>query len=267
MKLLAGSYDNGSTVTDEQAILLSFQVRSREVYLTQRHDLNIPYGDAPREVFDWFYSSAPHQGTLIFIHGGYWQYCDKDDFAFIASVPLSLGFDVVLLEYTLAPSATLTEICQQIGVALEVICARAPQPVYLCGHSAGGHLAAYWQQHPGVRAVIAISGIFELDPLQTSAVNQRLHLTAQQIAALSPARDVPQVSKPVTLFYGADELPELIGQSLNYAFWLRENGVPVSRYEIAGANHFSILEALFSSGGALCRQLINHGEGNNAHYY
>lgn len=264
MKLLAGSYDNATTVADENAILLSFQSRSQQVYQQQRHEVDIPYGDAPREVFDWFYSDEEYKGTIIFLHGGYWQFCDKQDFSFIASTPLSLGFDVVLVEYTLAPDASLADICQQIGVALDAIAqrvkARGDKPVYLTGHSAGGHLAALWQHHPVVQAVFPISGIFELQPLLTSYVNQQLQLTTQQIVALSPARNIPASLKPMVLFYGVAELPELIGQSLHYYFALRGQGLSVSHYALPGANHYSVLDAVFAADGALHRHLLTDGD-------
>lgn len=271
MKLLAGNYDNGAVVEDEDAILRSFQSRSQQVYQRVRHERNIPYGSAPREVFDWLYSAEEHKGVVIFLHGGYWQFCNKDDFAFIAEVPLSLGFDVVLVEYTLAPAATLDGICRQIGVALDTIELREKQrgnkPLYLCGHSAGGHLAAYWQHHPCVQAVFPISGIFELEPLLDTYVNQQLRLTEQQIETLSPARNIPHSLTPMVLFYGAAELPELIGQSLYYYTALKEKGLPVSRHAVAGANHFNVLDALFAVGGALSRQLLKQGEIPDAHDY
>lgn len=269
MKLLTGSYDNGSTVEDENAILLSFQSQSRAVYQQERHQRDIPYGDSSREVFDWFYSAKTYQGTVIFLHGGYWQFCNKEDFAFIAKIPLSLGFDVVLVEYSLAPVATLADICQQVGVALDAIeprtKRRGSKPVYLSGHSAGGHLAACWQHHPCVQAVFAVSGIFELEPLLATYVNRQLQLTAQQIETLSPARHTPQSNKPMWLYYGADELPELIGQSLYYYAVMKERSLPISHYSVPGANHFSVMEALFAADGALCRQLLTHGETPDAY--
>ncbi|CAI1495033.1 alpha/beta hydrolase fold [Serratia quinivorans] len=264
MKLLAGSYDNGSTVDNEDEILTSFQTRSQAVYQQVRSERNIAYGDSPREVFDWLYSDKPHQGTLIFIHGGYWQFCSRDDFAFIATVPLALGFDVVLLEYTLAPQASLDDICRQTGAALNAIQQRLASnklaPVYLCGHSAGGHLASFWQHHPMVDAVLPISGIFELEPLLTTYVNRQLQLTQQQIARLSPARNIPDRIKPMTLFYGAAELPELIGQSRHYYAALQAKQLPVRLVAVDGANHYNVLDSLFARDGALIRQLTTTGK-------
>lgn len=263
MKQLAGSYDNGATVDNEDAILTSFQTRSAAIYHQAKHEKNIAYGESERETFDWLYSAKQHQGTLIFIHGGYWQCCDKADFAFIAAGPLALGFDVVLVEYALAPAVNLDAICRQVGAALDAIQRRLPphyaHPVHLCGHSAGGHLAAFWQRHALVDAVFPVSGLFELAPLQESYVNRALQLTARQIETLSPARHPPARSKPLTLYYGADELPELIGQSQHYHAALRQGGLPTDLVAVPGANHFTILDALFAADGALLRQLDHHG--------
>ncbi|RTF22066.1 alpha/beta hydrolase [Serratia marcescens] len=263
MKQLAGSYDNGAAVDNEDAILASFQTRSSAIYHQTKHEKNIAYGESERETMDWLYSAKQHQGTLIFIHGGYWQFCDKADFAFIAAGPLALGFDVVLVEYALAPAVNLDAICRQVGAALDAIQRRLPphyaHPVNLCGHSAGGHLAAFWQQHALVEAVFPISGLFELAPLQESYVNRALQLTARQIETLSPARHLPARSKPLTLYYGAAELPELIGQSQHYHAALRQRGLPAELVAVPGANHFTILDALFAADGALLRQLDHYG--------
>ena len=70
MKQLAGRYDNGATVDNEDAILASFQTRSAAIYHQTKHKKNIAYGESERETMDWLYSAKQHQGTLIFIHGG-----------------------------------------------------------------------------------------------------------------------------------------------------------------------------------------------------
>jgi arylformamidase len=100
----------------------------------------------------------------------------------------------MLVEYTLAPQTTLTEIHRQIGAALDAI-GRQPglcSPVYLSGHSAGGHLAACWQAHPVADAVLAISGIYELEPLLSTAVNRSLQLTPAEVNDLSPLRHLAE---------------------------------------------------------------------------
>jgi arylformamidase len=49
------------------------------------------------------------------LHGGYWQMNDKEPYAFLGEGLLPSGFNLVLLEYTLAPAARLDEIVARCG--------------------------------------------------------------------------------------------------------------------------------------------------------
>lgn len=260
MKLDGGSYNNAKTVRDETEILVGFQSRSQQVYQSNNSVRHIFYGEDAREKIDWFISSQPLRGTIIFIHGGYWQSCNKEDFAFIVTAPLHAGFDVMLIEYSLAPLVPLQKIHQQIGAALDVIYSLVDikMPVYLSGHSAGGHLAACWQTHPLVTATLAISGIFELSPLLATTINQQLQLTAEDVSQLSPLRHPPASPSAITLYYGTDELPELIAQSERYAQALSQHSVLVECVAVAGANHYTILDALFSTDGLILKSILNN---------
>jgi len=51
---------------------------------TRKPELDLRYGDTPRERLDFYASGKPKAPTLLFIHGGYWQMNDKEDFNFIA---------------------------------------------------------------------------------------------------------------------------------------------------------------------------------------
>src|SRR6516164_6203218 len=44
---------------------------------------------------------------LGFIHGGYWQMNDEENFAFFVEALLPLGINLAVIEYTLAPAARL----------------------------------------------------------------------------------------------------------------------------------------------------------------
>jgi hypothetical protein len=88
----------------------------------------------------------------------------------------------------------------EIGAALDWLAARGPAqgingPIVLSGWSAGGHLTAMCLRHPLVRAGLTISGLFELGPVRDTGLNERLRLTDQEIATLSPLR-LPVTRKP-----------------------------------------------------------------------
>lgn len=257
----AVSYNNSLAVSNSAALMSDLVARSHQVY--QRHQVkkDIRYGQSERQRLDWFTTDKDAKGTLIFIHGGYWQHCSKEDFAFIVSPLLDRGFDVILLEYTLAPECSLTQITQQIGEGLDFIRDELPvhQPVYLSGHSAGGHLTAYWQQHSLIGKSLAISGLFELAPLQKTALNENLQLTNDELAQLSPLRRIdtlqPSDAQSLVILYGANELPELVNQSIVYYKTLEQMKYNVQCIGVTGADHFTVLEHIFSANGDVIKIL------------
>ena len=63
-----------------------------------------------------------------------------------------------------------------------------------------------------VAAGLAISGVFELGPLRDTYLDEKLRLTDDEIAALSPLRQ-PAVQKTLAITYGTAELPPLVSDS------------------------------------------------------
>ena len=151
---LDAAYNNTKAIPDFAAVLAGFQSRSAELYETTVCQRDLRYGEQPRQRFDLFRSRDVNAPTLIFIHGGYWQSLSKEDVAFVAAGPLGHGFNVVLVEYTLAPQASMTQIVDEIGSLLDHLLANRDQlgighgPVCLSGHSAGGHLSLVHRSHP-----------------------------------------------------------------------------------------------------------------------
>ena len=112
--------------------------------------------------------------------------------------------------YTLTPDASLTQIVAELRQALDWLDAHRRQrgiagPLMLSGWSAGGHLAALLLDHPSIAAGCAISGVYELGPIRDTYLNEKVRLTDEEIATLSPLR-LPQSAKPLTITYGTREL-------------------------------------------------------------
>jgi acetyl esterase/lipase len=116
---LDAAYNNIRAVSDFQRIFADFQARSARFYQTTRCDRDIYYGAGPRERFDLTRSGAADAPTVIYIHGGYWQTLNKEDFAFAGQGSLELGYNVVFAEYTLAPQSSMTQMVQEIGRLLD----------------------------------------------------------------------------------------------------------------------------------------------------
>jgi arylformamidase len=93
-----------------------------------------------------------------------------------------------------------------------------------------------------VEAALAISGIFDLEPIRHCYLQEKLRLTVEEVQVQSPVHRLNHAGKPVHVVVGGHELPELRRQSAGYAARRKGLGLPVSTQEIAGLNHFSILE-------------------------
>src|SRR5215831_20350777 len=146
--------------------------------------LDLAYGDTPRERLDLFLAADPKGPTPGFIHGGYWQMNDKENFAFFAEALLPLGINLAVIEYTLAPGARLDRIVAEVRRSVRWLAEHlgeygaAPNRLYVSGHSAGGHLTAMTIPLAEVCGGIAISGIYDLEPIRLNYLNEKLGLDA-----------------------------------------------------------------------------------------
>ncbi|WP_323122017.1 alpha/beta hydrolase [Burkholderia alba] len=257
---LDAAYNNVAADPDFASTLARFRARSAALYAAHPVERDLAYGASPRERFDWLPCGLAAAPTFVFLHGGYWQHCDKEDFAFVASGPLARGFNVVLAEYTLAPHATMTRIVAEIGRLLDHLAAdparlgTAARPLCLSGHSAGGHLSALHRAHPAVAWALPISALVDLEPISLSWLDDTLGLSADEIARYSPIRAIGP-GAPTTVAVGAAELPELVRQSADYATACADAGEPAHYLPVAGLTHFSVLDDLADPAGALMSAL------------
>jgi len=258
---LDAAYNNSAAVVDSPDYLTRWRDRSARVRMRGNAVLDLRYGVRPRAALDFFSSGDAKAPLFVFIHGGYWQRNEKETFAFVAEGPMAHGIDVAVVGYTLAPEARLSEIVAEIREALTYLDRRADElgferdQMFIGGWSAGGHLTAAAADHPSVRGGIPISGIFDLEPIALNYLNDKLMLSSDEIARLSPLRHVGAGLPPLSLFVGGAELPELRRQSQAYAQAGRQRGAPVELSVLPGHHHFSILEE-WSRGGALTRELV-----------
>jgi arylformamidase len=243
---LDAAYNNSAAVANSAQIVAAWQRRS-DALKPQKVELR--YGGGERNRIDLFghRKGAP---LLVFIHGGYWQMRSRELFYFLAEGPLAHGIGVAFVGYTLAPQKRLDGIVAEVRAALEFL----DQPHVLAGWSAGGHLTAMVMDHPSVRAALAISGIYDLEPMRLCYVNDQLGLDQAEARRNSPVLR-PAPAKPLIVAYGEAELAELRRQSEQYARAVKAKLAPLE-----GHDHFTILEELASPSGrltALVRALVD----------
>lgn len=263
------AYNNREAVPGSGEIVAGWQVRSAATRRERLGVLDLEYGPRPRNRIDFFGAGAGAP-TLVFFHGGYWQSREKETFTFIAEGPLAIGVSVALVGYTLAPEATLDEIVAEAHSALDFLGSDMkslggdPNALWLGGWSAGAHIAAMSLTHPLVRGGLAISGIYDLEPIAHSYINDKLRLDADAARRNSPLLNLPQSALPLVIAVGGAELPMLCRQSADFAAARSARDLPGSFMELEGCHHFSILEQLNAPDGALTLALSDLVEGRTA---
>jgi acetyl esterase/lipase len=258
---LDAAYNNSAAVADSPAILAEWVARSARLAVERPQHLDLRYGAAERNRIDYF---AARQGgpVLIFIHGGYWQMRDKETFRFVAQGPLARGINVALVAYTLAPAKRLDGIVAEIRAAIRWLASHVedyggdPARLYLSGWSAGGHLTAMCLNEPFVKGGLAISGIYDLEPIRFSYVNEKLRLNEAEARRNSPLLNLPGHSPALMLACGGAELPELRRQTGEFAAARARAGLSGRLAVLPAHNHFTILEELAAPEGALTEMVM-----------
>jgi arylformamidase len=245
---LDAAYNNSAAVHNSSAMMDDFGAQSAVARTMLGAALGLRYGPAERNLIDYFPASQPRP-LVIFVHGGYWQMRAKESFSFIAKALVQRGLHVAVVGYTLAPNATLGGIAQEIKSAISYLKANAaqhggdPTRMVLSGWSAGGHLTALCLDEPGIVGGVAISGIYDLEPMRLCYINDKLGLTIKNVAELSPMQ-LPLSAKPLVVTFGEAELPELQRQSTEFFNRRQQAGQPGEFLPLAGLNHFTILAEL-----------------------
>ncbi len=171
--------NNGVAVPGAIELVAGWEQRSAEMRKRFPDQLDLRYGPRERNRID-FLKAADNAPTLLFIHGGYWQTRAKEVFTVFAEGPMAHGINVALIGYTLAPDATLDEIVAEIHSGIDYLTGQLPalgaagDGIVVSGWSAGGHLTSMALSHPKVRGGMAISGIYDLEPIRHSYLNEKL---------------------------------------------------------------------------------------------
>ena len=232
---------------------------------------NVPYGPTLDEHLDIFPAKEPNAPVHLFIHGGYWRVFSPKDFSFVARELVAQGVTVALSGYSLCPKVGIGEIVRQNRAAVKWLVDNIagyggdPGNITVSGHSAGGHLTAMavladWQGEYGlkenpIKAAVGVSGVYDLRPFPYTEVQASLQLSREEIDRNSPIYHVRGDLPPIALLVGGDETPEFLRQNDAFADVLARSGNRVERLDIAGANHFEVMDGYKDPESELFRML------------
>jgi acetyl esterase/lipase len=262
-------FNNGVAVPESVAMVAGWEQRSAEMRQRYPDHIDLRYGPRERNRID-FLKARDKAPTLLFIHGGYWQARAKEVFTIMAEGPMAHGINVALIGYTLAPEASLDQIVAEIHAGIDFLANQLPalgaatDRIVVSGWSAGGHLTSMALSHPQVKAGMAISGIYDLDPIRHSYLNVKLRLDGPMARRNSPMMQAGGPAEPLSLVVGSAELPLLRKQTADFAGHRARYGLPVTYEEIPSANHFTIMNEMMAPEGrvtTLIRQLFERTAG------
>ena len=222
------------------------KARDFRAALGARASLGVSYGPSPRQVYDLFVPEGTAQGTLVFVHGGYWLRNDRSSWSHLAAGAVARGWSVAMVQYDLCPQVSIAEITGQIASAVTQLARATGGPISLTGHSAGGQLVARMLA-PGVldadvsariKAVVPIAPVADLRPLLQTSMNDAFEMDIADAEAESPVLQ-PTPLHPVTVWVGSDERPALLEQAKALAAAWDTKCVVED-----GLHHFDIIDAL-----------------------
>jgi arylformamidase len=265
-------YNPRLTVPDWQDAFERWNLGSEQARAACEAYLDVPYGPGEAEKLDLFRARGPSRALLVFIHGGYWRSLDKKNFSFLAPALTRAGVTLAVPNYSLCPAVRVRDIVMQMVQACAWLYRNGPNfgapagRLYVCGHSAGGHLTAMmlatlWPAYAAdlpartVQGGFSISGLYDLDGIRrTPSINGDVRLDPGSAREASPAFMPPATDAPL---YTA------VGEKENEGFHI-QNRIIAERWKKVhkgdlvspGDNHFTVLERLADPASALHRAVL-----------
>ncbi|HEV7322455.1 MAG TPA: alpha/beta hydrolase [Ensifer sp.] len=231
-----------------------------------RAKLDRAYGERPRNRMDLFLPEGPTKGLVVFVHGGYWLQLDKSFWSHLAAGAVENGYAVAMPSYTLCPEIRIAGIVAEIAAAISEAAKMVEGPLMLTGHSAGGHLvsrmitetaplASHVQER--IRNVVSISGVHDLRPIMSTAMNEKLAIDDAEALSESPALLRPMRNARITCWAGGGERAEFLRQNALLANIWTGLGATTAAVVEPDRHHFDVIDGLAHAGHPLTQSLLS----------
>ena len=261
---LEQGYNLSLSRPDFQTLLKEWALRSEEFRTRADSRLDCAYDQGARDRIDLFRCGNSNAPLLVFIHGGYWQRGDKNWFSFIAEAFVESGVDLALIGYQLCPHTSMGSIANQIRKALVWLWRNASslgistERFNLCGHSAGGQLTAMmlateWGRVAAdvpdllVKTGIPISGLYQLEPLRYTTINDALGMDATSAHENSPHFLQPSTAAPILVTLGGAETSQFHWQKDKFVEQWGSYGTTIETCIEPGVDHYDVINRLTES--------------------
>jgi arylformamidase len=256
-------YNNRARVINSSEIIARWSRASATAREALPGDRDLSYGPGPRHIYDVYPAPGDKRGPLVvYIHGGYWQRGHGHDYAFVAREFLARGVSVVIPSYRLCPAATIADCVADMADLVAHLKARGLGHPVLVGHSAGGHIAAsLMARNDELRAGCGISGVYDLQPLIGTSLNDVLRLDTAQAVALTPLNwQLARLRGTFIAAVGENESAEYQRQAAACARAWAGKDIVAKSVVIAHADHFTIVDELSKPGSPMLNRIVGMAE-------
>jgi acetyl esterase/lipase len=218
---------------------------------------DIGYGNLPRQKLDVYSPKvmAADTPTLVFYHGGSWQFGSKDDYRFLGTAFAAQGIQTVVVNYRLHPEVIFPAFVEDAAKALAYTKTTiAPgRPIFIAGHSAGAHIAAMVALDPkflaaegtsvcdAAKGIIGISGPYEFTPIDPEF---KLIFPAEILPSTKPLNFAATPAPPTLLLHGTDDTTVLPSRSTDMMSAMQAAGNTAQVKMYPGVNHTFIIGAI-----------------------
>lgn len=209
------------------------------------------YGDDPYQGVALYRPVRPNGRVLAFLHGGGWTNGYKEWMAFMAPAFTAAGYLFASIGYRLAPGHVFPAGVDDAAAGIAWVWREnGGKPIFVGGHSAGGHYASLlavtrdWQGRWGIagdaiRGCLPISGVYDFAAGSGLSMRPRFLGTGDTERAASPIHRIDGRPRPFFMAHGERDFPHLIRQAEAMEAALKAAGGEVSRIVLPGRDHFT----------------------------
>jgi acetyl esterase/lipase len=194
--------------------------------------------------------------VVLFVHGGSWKSGNKNLYAGVGDSFARNGIGMVICNYRLSPEvqhpAHVEDVARAFAWTHENVAKYGGkvENLFLCGHSAGGHLVSLLATDPtylkaekrsveDIRGVAPISGVYRITPI--AVFKTAFGTDAEVCKKASPASHVTGKLPPFLIAYADSDLPSLGDMAKEMHAALKKADNVCELLECTKRNHITVI--------------------------
>ena len=195
--------------------------------------------------------------TVLFVHGGSWRSGNKNMYAALGQSLAADGIGCVICNYRLSPKVQHPAHVEDVAKAFAWTAANIAkyggkkESLFLCGHSAGGHLVSLLATDPqylkaeklspaDVKGVAALSGVYQI-AAEVKLFESAFGSDDKVCQQASPLTHAGGKHPPFLLAYADTDFPQLDKMAENMNAALKKADTPVELVKCKDRNHYTII--------------------------